>query len=376
MRTLGFLRRAAAVALALASSWALAAAVPKYRVEMAQARKPDSLLNVQFTDLNNLGQVVGTRYFDNQYAGFLYGDGKFQQLDIGGRDFEPQQINDRGDIAGRGGSAVFLYNGGKAIDLTSALDPRVKAPTVQAMNQRGEVVIRNIDPEYERHFLYDGQSTRYLSLQGRLPGLQSDYFYVLDMNDRGTMLGAYQDEALNQTRLFLIGGGVATSIPLLSDRINTFALNNAGDVVGQGRLATGEYMPVIYRDGMPVSLGSLGGIHQFVSGGYAEDINNQGWIVGTAAKSFTEVAAFLYRDGRMHDLNDLLVARDAAQWQLSSASEINDRGQMLAFGTAKGGDTGAWMLLTPVPEAQTWALMLAGLGVVGAVARRRARQLR
>lgn len=41
----------------------------------------------------------------------------------------------------------------------------------------------------------------------------------------------------------------------------------------------------------------------------------------------TRVAAFLYADDRMHDLNDLLTPSAAARWDLRQAIRINDNGQ-------------------------------------------------
>jgi hypothetical protein len=65
------------------------------------------------------------------------------------------------------------------------------------------------------------------------------------------------------------------------------------------------------------------------------------------------------------------VARDQGRWDFSGAVKINERGQILVTLHASSPTDLRSALLTPVPEAQSWALMLAGLGVVGAVAGRR-----
>jgi hypothetical protein len=59
--------------------------------------------------------------------------------------------------------------------------------------------------------------------------------------------------------------------------------------------------------------------------------------------------AFIYRDGAMHDLNDLARTADAG-WILSSARAINGSGQIVGFGTHHG-ETAAF-LLTPASSAR------------------------
>jgi probable HAF family extracellular repeat protein len=123
---------------------------------------------------------------------------------------------------------------------------------------------------------------------------------------------------------------------------------------------------VLFRDGMAVDLlGSTPGQ------GQAAGLNDLGWVVGSLSDApggpFT---GFLYRDGQMYDVNDLLGVRDAQRWSLDSAFQVNNVGQLLVAGTARS-DSSLMMqaLLTPVPEPQSGLLMLAGLGLLGAVAR-------
>ncbi|NML15908.1 PEP-CTERM sorting domain-containing protein [Azohydromonas sp. G-1-1-14] len=96
------------------------------------------------------------------------------------------------------------------------------------------------------------------------------------------------------------------------------------------------------------------------------DINRKGWVTGTlTAPDWSGHRPALYRDGRLLDLNDLLVPAGARNGELRSALALNDRGQIL--GTGNRGH----YLATPVPEPATPALMLAGLAIVGTVLRRR-----
>ena len=74
--------------------------------------------------------------------------------------------------------------------------------------------------------------------------------------------------------------------------------------------------------------------------------------------------------GNPTNLND--VVDPALGYTLLTANGINDHG--LIFGQLLRGDGLQFAyLLTPVPEPGTWAMMLVGFGLVGAVARRRSR---
>ncbi len=76
----------------------------------------------------------------------------------------------------------------------------------------------------------------------------------------------------------------------------------------------------------------------------AVEINASGSIVGHVASAYTSpVRAVLWQRGVAMDLNDLIPADSG--WLLRSAEGINDRGQIVGFGTFEG-QTRAF-LLTP-----------------------------
>ena len=112
-------------------------------------------------------------------------------------------------------------------------------------------------------------------------------------------------------------------------------------------------------------LGSVG----FSGGSVGLGINADGWVTGVAFPGVTDEPdltaerAFLYDGTTMHNLNTLLDGSGAG-WVLHSANDINDAGQIVGHGTHNG--TTRAFLLTPVPEPATYALMAAGLSLVGA----------
>ncbi len=74
------------------------------------------------------------------------------------------------------------------------------------------------------------------------------------------------------------------------------------------------------------------------------------------------------------DLNNLLdPALVSAGWVLKEAAGINDHGAIVgtAINPLLGINDGHAFLLSPVPEPETYAMLLAGLGLIGMVAYRR-----
>ena len=92
-------------------------------------------------------------------------------------------------------------------------------------------------------------------------------------------------------------------------------------------------------------LGTLGGT---ASAGYS--INALGQVVGYAYLAGGPTRhAFLYSDGTMTDLNDLLPPLSG--WVLTEARQINDSGQIAGFGTYNG-QTRAFLLTNVVELAE------------------------
>jgi probable HAF family extracellular repeat protein len=190
----------------------------------------------------------------------------------------------------------------------------------------------------------------------------------LGINTGGTVVGV-SDTAAGAHHAFLSGGG-GSMVDLGTLAGGTFsqgqAINDAGIVVGAA-----DSMGVTYAarwsaaSGGWQSLGTLGG------GGssYATAINAGGDIVGGAFFGPNRSTAFLFTEaGGMLDLNRLL--DPGSGWSLTTATGINDRGQIVGNGYFYGESRG--YLLSPfrvpvepgppvVPEPPALALTAVGL---------------
>ncbi len=257
---------------------------------------------------------------------------------------------------------------------------------------------------------------------GTLGGSFSEAF---DINNGGQAVGYAYGAGNTQMRpVVWSANGTPTELGTLAGGPGgkAFAINDLGETVGYAFLPVGRWdlnnRAVIWRNGTVTELGTLGG-----SESYALDINNLGQVVGTAQKTaasynapfiwqngvMTEILgvgpglggnawgindhgqvvgdsnptvggvgdtnhAFIWENGVTVDLNDVSITTVAnGQWVLRHAYEINNQGQIVGLGTLNGVQT-AFLLtpdVAPVPEPETYALMLAGLGLVGFAARRR-----
>jgi probable HAF family extracellular repeat protein len=92
----------------------------------------------------------------------------------------------------------------------------------------------------------------------------------------------------------------------------------------------------------------------------ASDINASGQIIGWAWTQPGVSRPYLYEDGAVTFLDDLVDPE--LGWTFWTAQDINDVGQITGYGLGPGGNHA--YLLTPIPEPGTLAVLAAGIAGV------------
>ena len=324
---------------------------------------------------------------------------------LGGGDSRAYSINDRGQVVGGSTTTgsithAFLYDG-IMHDLGTL--PGGNSSVAYGINDRGQVVGQSYaSSSGEGHaFLYDGT----MHDLGTLGGRNS---YARDINNSGQVVG--YSSTSSGTHAFLYDGTMH-DLGTLPGGYSSYAegINDRGQVMGCAITNSVDYHTFLYDVTMH-DLGTLGGV-----GSYAVDINNNGKVVGTILTSITPSYswhAYLY-DGTIHDLGTLSDGFDSEAYGINDfdqvvgtaynrggnefawvwhngsmidlntvvdldddwsylqwAEAINNAGQIAGTGITKNGDSHAF-LLTPVPEPSSLLALVAGLGGLGILYRRR-----
>lgn len=311
--------------------------------------------------LNDLGQVTGSAYTAANRAqhAFFYSGGVLTDMgnlrpgDPGAYFSYGTDINNAGQVVGRADSgpvkfaSFFADVGTPMADITTL--GGVGFVSANGINDAGQVAgtVRNPFPSNAAVWSATGGVTDLGNLGGSA--------YGLDINNAGQVTGATSGHA------FLTGpggAGMADLGTLGGSFSEGTAVNASGQVTGRSNtLGDGPTHAFFYTSsGGMADLGTLGGSYSEGLG-----LNDSGFVVGRAMTAGdAEQHAFVsgVNGVGLFDLN-WFVSLDAGRF-LTEAVGINRYGQIVANDNA-----GHAFLLSPVPEPETWAMLLLALALIG-----------
>jgi probable HAF family extracellular repeat protein len=346
--------------------------------------------------INNTGQVVGSSITPSTdvFRSHAFRTAPNSAINpmtddlatLGGNSSSAYDINDSGQVVGKSNKTIygddhaFLWNSTSGIQDLGTLGG--SSSVAYGINNSGQVVgtsetaisSEQVVGEF-RAFVWN--STDGMQDLGTLSGFGS---VARDINNSEQVVGDAGTTAGDTHAFFYNGRDPLQDLGTLGGQNSrAFGINDSGQVVGTAETGA-TYNPrdpksSSYRishaflysgSGSLQDLGTLGGPNS-----YAYDINDSGQVVGTADTPDGFRHPFLYSDGKMIDLYNLIP--DSSGWVLAEATGINNSGQIVGTGTIQDPQRNypvhAFLLtpVTSVPEPSSALSTLAFGAFFGAV---------
>ena len=270
------------------------------------------------TGINNKGHVVGYSRTSgsNIWRGFIWkGDSLIDLGDLGNDYTWASAINDSDEVTGHSVTVLeeeiraFRWKNGTMTNLGSVGG---NASYGYAINNSGAIVGESIisDSSIFSAFLWNGGMVNL--------GIDSVYrSAATGINNSGKIIG-WNDALPANVEGWLLDGVIINLGHLGGSITWPRDINDDAAIVGASRTSNNEVHAFLWENGVMTDLGG-------VSSG-ASSINSSGEIVGSPA--------FIYKDGEMKNLNDLISSNSG--WTLHEANDINDDGWIVGNGYFNG----------------------------------------
>ncbi len=344
------------------------------------------------TALNDSGQVVGSTANCDSDDGcgypFVTGTNGIGMTILGPQGDSSGNaagINDSGQVVGyyneEGRSHHFITgSNGVGMTILDSLDER--ATGVTGISDSGQVAGYYNDYDGVHTFITgpNGAGITDLGIVGRTGDAR-----VTAINGSGQATGI-----LNSNAFITAANGASVSVFNLPSSYGR-DISDSGQVVGWhvpvGAISSQAFITGPNGAGI-TNLGTLGGSHSV-----AVSINDSGEVIGLASTSNSSSLnhSFLFSHDGITDLS-LLSAVVTTGWNHLQVIDINNSGQIVGYGSNNDGHQEAFLLsytpdtvfdpqpifipspTSPIPEPETYAMLLVGLGLIGFMARRRKNQ--
>lgn len=312
-------------------------------------------------DLSNSGTVVGRSWTPGN-PGFVYNAygpnaGIYYNTPD---DVTPKAVNSSGVMVNDSGYIRQNPDGSFYGEPSAA----IAGGYVQQINDAGQILIHSLDYPYQPVVVNSDGSRASLGL-----GL-NQHADGQGINSSGQLVGS-AGFGIGPDHAFLSSGGVVHDLGTLpGDNMSAAtAINDPGQVVGYSFNTNGivSFRAFLYSGGMMKEVGTLGGSHS-----KALRINDAGDIVGDSTTADGQWHAFLYRNGKMHDLIRFLPDK-FANFSRYEVVDMNDAGQILLLAHNENEPWRSLLLspldlpipATPVPEPSTLAVFGAVIVTLG-----------
>ncbi|HMP72935.1 MAG TPA: DUF3466 family protein [Kiritimatiellia bacterium] len=322
--------------------------------------------------INDRSQVVGSSYdADGRLQAFVWQNGLMNGLGFlpDGTQSVARAINNHGEITGYARLSntffrAFRYTGDELENLGTLGGRRSWG---YAINNHGLIAgsseFTNARPNLSDHNSFTWLSNQFVRVRPYHNWLACSGSGV---NDHGMVCGttflwasserwwAYiwrdnNTNGLHDTGEMIVLGSLGSTNWQDYTTSGATAINNAGQVVGYTSITNASFPQHAFlvtpsngvwkipNDDLPpgnelmISLGTLDGL---TNNSYANAINDKSWIVGTSTTRYGTNQAFLWRNGVMTNLNDLIVQNSG--WVLTNATGINENNEIVGSGLYQG----------------------------------------